>query len=317
VVPDYDDDDIVEDYEEVSSDSGVRRVQSAQGGPVKRPGGRPATSAMPALPPDENAEQQSQKGKITKQSAKLIWIICIAITVLGVGAVAVDLIFDPLGRGKAPDDPAANNGQPAANRGGRTTPREILTEHQQKAVAYGIEVHKYRAQALGCRGYDLLRLKMKEMDKKFSTANETRTDDALWVEAWTAYYDAEYALELYFAANKTNRLDNSFTLVSDYRDREECEILEDDELEDPVRQRKQGVYQAVTSETKTLNNQKKKLTAFVVSANVLDKEEHKPAIDAAKAKFTAARDKQEFLPEDLEYVNRPPRGENEPPPYID
>ncbi|MCB9934909.1 MAG: hypothetical protein H6840_04370 [Planctomycetes bacterium] len=316
MVPEYDDDDIVEDYEEVSSDS-ARRVSSAQGGPVKRPvgGARPSTTAMPALPPDQ---EQPGKGKISHKSAKQIWIICIAITVLGLAAVLADVVFDAFGRRAGSNTTPVNVNNPGSNRT-NLPPRnqEQLTPHQKNAAAFGLEVHKHRNEAIGSRGYDFLRLAMKKMNESFDAANKDRANEQGWVGAWVAYYEAEYALELFYKANQLDPLDDSFTRISDYRDREECELLEDDELLDAAKQRKQGVYQAASDEATKINKHKKLLVGFAVSANVPDKDEFKGPIDEAKARLKAAREHKEFLPADLEYVNRPPRGPDEQPPYVD
>ncbi|MBZ0135871.1 MAG: hypothetical protein K8I27_05820 [Planctomycetes bacterium] len=317
MAPDYDDDDIVEDYEEVATDSPARRVESAQGGPVKRPAGgaRPSTTAMPAIgdPDDPSAP----KRKITKKSARNIWIICILICVLGVGAVVADLVF---GFTKGDPPPTIDN-TGATGDGGHTLPprerRPELTEHQKLAQTYTAEVHKHRSGAIGSRAYDFLRLAINDMNKTFDAANKDRSNDAGWVDAWIAYYNAEYAAELFYHANGLDSSDAEFTRLSDYRDIKEVEFLEEDELKDPIKQEKQGVYQAASDESTKINKHKKLLLAFVVSANVPDKEELNGPIVEAKAKLAAARENQEFVQEDLDYVNRPPRGQDEPPPYID
>lgn len=318
MVPDYDDDDIVEDYEEVATDSSVRRVNSAQGGPVQRPtgGGRPSTAAMPALSDEELA--QVGKGKITQKSAKLIWIICIGVSVLGVAAVLVDMLIDPLDRHKkAPEMTNVGGGQ---DNGPRMPPRDRTpekTEHQKNAETFTNAAYAHYKGAQGTRAYDFLRLAMKDMDEKFDVANKERSDEALWVDAWVAYYHAEYAVELYYAAHKVDLNDTTFKPVPDFRDREQTEFLEDEELLDPEAQRIQGIVQAVSKDTTDIGKHNKLLKAFVVSANVLDKEDINGPINDAKAKLTAAREGREFVQEDLDYVNRDPRGPDEPPPYLD
>ena len=321
MVPDYDDDDIVEDYEEVSTDSPVRRVNSAQGGPVQRPSGgvRPSTTAMPAL--DEDGEfGPPTKGKITKKSAKLIWIICIGVSVLGVAAVLVDMLIDPLGRHNKGVANTTNIGEGGDN--SRIPPRkrtEEKSQHEKNADAFTTAAYAHYKKAVGTRSYDFLRLAMNEMNKKFDIANEERSDKALWAEAWVAYYNAEYAVELYYHANNVDLNDTKFKPVPDFRDREQTEFLEDSDLLDPEAQRIQGIVQAVSNETTKIGKHNKLLKAFVVSANVLEDEDEaiRGPIDEAKAKLEAARNEKQFDQEDLEYVNRAPRGPDEPPPYID
>ena len=319
MVPDYDDDDIVEDYEEVSTDSPVRRVNSAQGGPVQRPSGgvRPSTAAMPALSDEELAA--ANKGKITQKSAKMIWIVCIAVCVLGVGAVLVDMLVDPLGRHKAGPAPA-NNDTASGDNTPRMPPRRRdpeMSEHQKLAQAFGVEANKHYKKALGSRAYDFTRMAMKEMNEKFDTANEDRNNEALWAEAWVAYYRAEYAVELYYHVHNIEFKLGSFKPVPDFRDISQCEILTEEELKDPEAQRIQGVVQAISGDATKIGKHKKQLLGFVVSANVLDKEEFNASINEAKAALTAARESDEFAQQDVDYVNRDPRGPDEPPPYLD
>lgn len=321
MVPDYDDDDIVEDYEEVSTDSPVRRVNSAQGGPVKRPGGggaRPSTTAMPALNDEELA--QANKGKITQKSAKMIWIICIGVSVLGVAAVLVDMLVDPLGRHGKGVANTTNIGE--GDNGSRIPPRnrpQEKTQHEKNADAFTTAAYSHYKKAVGTRSYDFLRLAMNEMNKKFDIANEQRSDKALWSEAWVAYYEAEYAVELYYHANNVDLNNTKFKPVPDFRDREQTEFLEDSDLLDPEAQRIQGIVQAVSGETTKISKHNKLLKAFVVSANVLEDEDEaiRGPIDAAKAKLEAARAEKQFDQEDLDYVNQAPRGPDDPPPYID
>lgn len=319
MVPDYDDDDIIEDYEEISTDSPVRRVNSGQGGPVQRPSGsvRPSTTAMPALDGEQDEFAAPTKGKITRKSAKLIWIICIAVSVLGVGAVLVDMLVDPLGRHKK-SAPVAND--PVQQNTPRMPPRrqaQELTAHQKLAKEFGVKAHDHYKTAVGSRSYDFVRLAIKRMNETYNAANENRAQAAGWVDAWVAFYEAEYAIELYNHVNKIDTGIGKFKPVTDYRDLAQCEILDESELKDPEAQRVQGFFQAIDPEATKINRHRKDLLAFVVASNVPDNQELNGPILEAKERLKAARESRQFRQEDLDYVNREPRGDDEPIPYID
>lgn len=138
MVVEYDNDDIVEDYEVVGDEGdNVRRVSSAGGGPVKRPSesvkpDRPPTSMVGAL--DDGMPKQ--KGQISQKSAKMIWFVSIGISVLCVAAVVGHIIF-----GGGGDNAAANR-----KNGNRNVaperPKAELTAEQKAGREFRNAVYK-------------------------------------------------------------------------------------------------------------------------------------------------------------------------------
>lgn len=223
-----DDDDVVEDYEVFDEEPSAKLPpsKSAQkaagsGAPVMRKqpsvaGGRkpsapvrPTSNVRPAVaaqdPPEYGDEQPEaydpNKGKISAKSAKQIWIICIAITVIGLGAVGADIAFDPLGRR---NNPATANNQSKANNKPkvndlpkdpvaqlaenfkRTVEMEMGRIRQKKAFKF------YEAAYNNFRGtrsmaYDAM------ADKDASIASRQKA----WAEVYNDFYKAQYAKNLF------------------------------------------------------------------------------------------------------------------------
>lgn len=136
----YDNDDIVEDYEVVGEDGddndNVRRVSSAGGGPVKRPSesvkpDRPPTSMVGAL--DDGMPKQ--KGQISQKSAKMIWFVSIGVSVLCVAAVVGHIVF------RGGGDNAANRQNNNQSRGPER-PKVKQTAEQKAGQEFRNAVYK-------------------------------------------------------------------------------------------------------------------------------------------------------------------------------
>jgi hypothetical protein len=310
LVPDYDDDDIVEDYEEVSSDS-ARRV--ASGGPVQRPaGGRPATSAVPALPQDEDELAAAQKGKISKSSAKLIWIICIAVTVLGVGAVLVDIFFDPLGRkgpgGGGATVPANNGPAPRANR-----KEENLSPEQKLQREFLTDViNKMKALDAG-KAWDFYWLSYLEFDdaygkaatlKKEGTAKAEELDEA-WALAIKHYYKAKYAAELFRYRYDKDNISKEYMPIS--LDGDDVSFVEEAQLKDDRVRTYQAAYSKIEAKSVSINLFKTDILKSELTAQKVheSKEWADKHFGQYKALWEAAAGEQKFAQEDLDFVNGP------------
>jgi len=266
VVPNYDDDEIIEDYEEVSGQepaSGVRRVVSGQGGPVQKPtkdvkpsdkirpptsaNPRPKTQMNPALKSkaaaapagaegdeanmsaDELAAAHAGKGKITKQQAKLIWIICIAVCVLGVGAVGVHYFFlrDP---GAAP--PPVNNAP--RNRPGLTGTNTgpAKSEHEQKADTFIRAVNGYDSLMGRSKAWDFFLVGQHNFGRAVEKALKLKKDGApkdelesAWADAVKAWYEARYRINVFILVNRDESVRDFMT--ADLRSRESVLALTD------------------------------------------------------------------------------------------
>jgi hypothetical protein len=221
------DDDIVEDYEVLDEQPSRPAAKSGGGKPVlrkqtsvggKRPSApvRPGSQSRAVVPPpepdptDEVLEEppayDPNKGKISSRASMQIWIVCIAITVLGLGAVAVDAIFDPLGRrnnaisnannkpkntnkaaSNAPKDPVAERAETFK----RTVDMDMQRVRNSKAYkAYQAAYYKFRearSNAIGARA-----------DEKASRADRQKA----WAEVYREYYTVKYWSILFISAYK-------------------------------------------------------------------------------------------------------------------
>lgn len=226
-----DDDEVVEDYEVFDEQPSNKRpaAKSGAGQPVlrKQPsvaGGRKPTAPMrpgsasrqavaPAVPEiggeGEAAEYEQppaydpNKGKISAKSAKQIWFICIAITVLGLGAVGADIAFDPLGRRNKGQQINSNNkaGNTAKKDNRPKDPVSELAENFNRSV--GMEMSRLRQKKpfkfyqtaynkfVGTRSmaYDAM------ADKETSKAAREQA----WAEVYNDYYQAQYAKNLFMS----------------------------------------------------------------------------------------------------------------------
>jgi hypothetical protein len=309
VVPNYDDDEIIEDYEEVKNDSGVRRVNSAQGGPVKRPsaGVRPSTSVMPGLNDDANLEDGAPaKGKITKKSARNIWIICIVICVLGVGAVVADLIF-----GFTKKDPvAANNAAPRDNRGS-LPPSRVETPRQKLEKEFRADVSARAAAMDASRAWDFYWTAVLEFEDAWNDAAKLKSaegtsQEALeegWAIAIKHYYKVRYAILLFKFHHGEHEVDYFSINISNA---DEMSMLPDENLTNDAIKRYQAAASKLDSRGTRINRfQPDVLKNDLTASKVLGSEEWSNNVfGEARAKYEAGTERN-FDQADLEFIKGP------------
>ncbi|MCC7510467.1 MAG: hypothetical protein IT464_13985 [Planctomycetes bacterium] len=315
MVPDYDDDDVVEDYEEVSSSSDVRRVKSAQGGPVQRPskGVKPSEPVRPpttAVPQVEDGQPLPSKGKISHKSAKLIWIICIAVSVLGIAAFVLDIAFDAFGRRGTIDD----SGNTVANIRPHNLPAkksaETLTEHQVRARAFAVSAYEKGREMKKSRAYDYIRIAIKKVRLAQKAGMDDRGNDELWIAAWQDWYQTVYALEL-FRYKWPYNMDN-IPMVNSFKHYEGFEEMSEEALKNEDNEREIAAYLIYQELEHEINEVKKGMQQIAKASSMMTSEAVKPA----RQKWEAARDEQKFEQSDLDDVNRAPRNpDKEPVPY--
>lgn len=331
MVAQYDDDDIVEDYEEVSSsDANARRVESAQGGPVQRPANdravkpseklRPGTNSVPALKdrsgpssgvnqaPYDDGQNPMNKGKVSAKQAKLIWIICIAICVLGPAAVAVHYFFIR----KAPEAPQ-NTGTARANttpKAKEMTPRQILEQKYINAsTAKKNEIQRSRA-------YDLLLVAWRDARNARKAAMDNGEDKALWMKAYETHFRAATIEKLLHFTFKPDP--DKITLgPNELGSPSDMEWYSDEDLQNPAQIQAQGYQLAVNNIAKLINENKVMIQSKAVAGAMWNDEVYGPQLKKWQADMIEAGEKGTFKQEDLDYVNRPPRGPDEPPPDMD
>jgi hypothetical protein len=310
VPPDYDDDDIVEDYQEVSSDS-ARRVPSAQGGPVERPG-----AGSPDYEPTEAelaAAERARKGKISQKSAKRIWIICIAITVLGIGAVGIDYFLDPLGR-KGP--PVSGNGETADDGGGRrgNTPREQNLTPRQKLEREFMSAVVYKMKEMDAsKAWDFYWLSYLEFDDSYGKAVNLKKKEGVaqeeldegWALAIKHYYKARYASELFRNHFDQDRVSMDFLAIT--LDAEGVEPLTDDQLKSPKVRTYWAAYLKIDNKSTSVNLFKTDVLRYDMGATKVHEspewaEKH---FGKYKALWEGATGDAGFAQEDLDFINGP------------
>jgi hypothetical protein len=288
-VPTDHDDEILDDYEELPDE--------AHGGPVDKPSGRPSERMGPP-----------SKGKISAQSAKRIWFLCIGISVLAIAAVVVDYVWDPLGRRPVVDNPGQANTPLPPPRKDKREP----SEHEKLATAFMFGTNEKHKKMRESRAYDIVRLAINETRKAGDAAVADAGNGDLWLEAWLKYYDARYKLELFrFRWPHENA---TTPLVGALDDRQAMLDLTDDELKSEQGQSYLASklhYDKMYGELSDFEN---KWSALAKASSVKNDNEE---VKAARAKFEAARDNAEFTDEDKEKANQEPRGPDEPPPYLE
>jgi hypothetical protein len=304
VPPDYDDDDIVEDYQEVSTDS-ARRVQSGQGGPVQRPG----APGLEEIPGEENAP----KGKITKSSAKLIWIVCLTITVVGVAVVLIDMIWDPLGRKgvESVGNAEANNGAGGDRR--NTAPRENLTPEQKLQREFLNAVIYKMKEMDASKAWDFYWVSYLEFDDTYDKAATLKkkegVDQAELEEAWAIaikhYYKARYAGELFKYRFDEGFISKEYMPISLSGD--DVTFLDEETLRNNKARTYQAAYSKIDAKSTSINLfktdvLKSELTAQKVFESTEWSDKH---FGQYKALWEAATGERTFPQEDLDFVNGP------------
>jgi hypothetical protein len=313
VVPNnYNDDDIIEDYEELTDESEVKHVESARGGPVDRPTKqvkpsdhvRPGSSVsgVPAGGPaggPAGSSDDRPKGKITKKQAKLIWIVCIAITVLGLGAVIVDIAVDPLNR-HVPQEVGGQQGGAQQNRGSGVPPRrkqEDLSAHQLMAREFAQAANAFRVQAQESDIYeDSWNTLQNALDAQ-RAAQEERSDEELWAEAWRQYLQAAYLVELFHHLHAYD--DRDLPLVSNLRDYAAMEDMTEEELQSESIQSALGFYTAHQTLRNQVDGLRRTFREIAVSNNVFNRDEYKEELGALRERLENAGNNGEFDEEDL------------------
>lgn len=177
------DDEIIEDYEVESSGP-----PEAAGGPVA-PQGKPSAA--------EAGAAAAAKGKITHGQAKMIWIICIAVCVLGGAAVGVHYFF-------IAEKGGAGNGTQAANRApakAKQPPKE-LTEHEKNVNEYIVEVRTTVQDMRSSKAWAFFFARKMYFDYAMEQAREAKAGDDIparekaWLEVIKTYLDTMYAMDL-------------------------------------------------------------------------------------------------------------------------
>ncbi|MCG3182375.1 MAG: hypothetical protein ICCCNLDF_00437 [Planctomycetes bacterium] len=321
MVPDYDDDDIVEDYEEVSSGS-ARRVSSGQGGPVKRPssGARPSTTAMPALPPEETQQDQAGKGKISHKSAKMIWIICIAITVLGLAAVIADVAFDAFGRRAGGNTTPVNADNPRTNRTGlppkdNKSPREQAEDDFQGAVVTMMK------QMESSKAWDLYWVSFLEFDSAYDKAIEMKKAgapgeelDAAWAETIRCWYKTRYASELFKHHFDRNQVSLDFFPIN-IQDRAQYSDLSTEQLQSADIRAYQAAHAKIDTKSAKVNKFQTDVLKYDLTASKVyqDPAWEEKSFGEYKNKWKAASvpSGKQFDQADLDFVNGPDYKEGE------
>lgn len=314
-----DDDDVVEDYEVFDEQPSAKMPASksgskpAAGAPVMRKqpsvaGGRkpsapvrPGSSARPAVPaqqPYEPAGGEGEeppvydpnKGKISAKSAKQIWIICIGITVLGLGAVGADLALDPFGRrgnsaasnaNNRPKNTPKTDNRPKDAVGERAENFKRTVEMEQTRLMqkkpykfYRDAYHKFRNTRSAA--FDA------KADEKSSTADRQKA----WAEVYRDYFAVQYAKNLFLSVYREGV--DGFEPIS-MRDEESRLNLArekgDEILKEPIvrLQAAAGLVDAWSSDINEFWTGLRKGDHFV--AEVLGDDKWKPVFKAAKEKY--------------------------------
>jgi hypothetical protein len=308
VPPDYDDD-IVEDYQEVSTDSGLRRVQSGQGGPVQRPDGRPA---VPQDRGDSPEEEKYQKGKISQKSAKLIWIVCIAITVLGIAAVLVDHFIDPLGRKTVITEAANGVGNNAG--GGRNNPPRDNLSPEQKLQREFLNAVIYKMKEMDAsKAWDFYWVSYLEFDDAYDKAAKLKAKEGVdpveleeaWAIAIKHYYKARYAGELFKYRFDEDYISKEYMPISLSGD--DVTFLDPETLRNNKARTFQAAYSKIDAKSTSINLfktdiLKSELTAQKVYESTEWSDKH---FGQYKSLWEAATGERKFAQQDVDFVNQP------------
>ncbi|MCC6465162.1 MAG: hypothetical protein IT463_07470 [Planctomycetes bacterium] len=337
MVPQYDDDDIIENYDEVTTSaeqSPARKVSSAQGGPVQRPTKQvkpsdrlrapstrsPTAVVAPAggeVPPQGDAasnEPPRPKGQISAKQAKLIWIICIGICVLGAAAVGAHYIFVVL---PAKQNVAQNN-EPVRNRPVQTPPRE-KTPHEKNVEFFMGMLAKHRNDLYRSRGWDEFRyatiMMEDKRDKAFASKSQAGSSqaeqDQLWAESIHWFYTAMYWSQVFqqaYVPDGMGSIQIEGLRQLDPSDFNAVASLTDDELKNEQIQRFVAAFMILGN---SISNVKKFRTDVIkneLRAQFVhsDSPEHKKIFQQAKDLSSAAeQDPPAFDEKDLEYAKGP------------
>lgn len=346
VVPNNNEDEIIEDYEEVAPDesqAGAHKVVAAQGGPVQKPtrevkpserlrppgaaNARPATSMNQALKqkpadeasggapepgtPEELAAAHASRGKISAGQAKLIWIICIAVCVLGIGAVAVHYFFI-----RDPNAGIAQANNQKSNRTGVLPPsnKPQKTEHEKNADAFVAAVSGWVAKMDRGRAWDFFLVGQFRFGRAVEKARDLKKKDApvaeqeqAWAEAIKAWYEARYRINVFILVNRDESVRDFLT--ADMNDRASVLGLRDADYKDVKLQ----MYHAAQFKLGRYTDDIKKFQTDVIKNNIMvgnmfTSDKWKPFWADAKKKWDDSNPDAEVPwidPADLEYCKGP------------
>ncbi len=222
------DDDVVEDYEVLDEQPSRPASKSGGGKPVLRkqpsvngkqqPAGgrkptapmRPGSASRAAVPQEDTATEVAEepppydpnKGKISSRASLQIWIVCIAITVLGLGAVGADIAFDPLGRRNNSGLNTTNNKQKSNSKAANTAPKDPLAE---KAEAFKRTCDMEMTRLMQKKPYKFYRDAYHKFRATRSTAYDVKADEKstiadrqkAWAEVYRDYFLAQYAKNMF------------------------------------------------------------------------------------------------------------------------
>lgn len=288
MVPQYDDDDIIEDYEEISDSAGdARRVASASGGPVQRPRGndrpvrpsdhvRPATTTVPQAGNGggngDDDYENAPKGKITQKSARNIWIVCIAICVIGIGAVLADVVFDAFGRHKKAQAGVSNTNDAAPNRAPTRGNQRELTPRQKLEREFKSDVYAQVKQMDSSKAWDFYWTAVLKFEDARSKALELKNDKenttpderkAAWAEAITHYYKAKYAAELFRHRFDEDRVSMEYLPFA----MDDLAAVPDEELKNPRIRTYQAADVKITTKATNVNRFQTDVIKYELEAN--------------------------------------------------
>lgn len=352
-VPNYDDD-VIEDYEEVSPDdsqAGARKVVSGQGGPVQKPTSgvkpserlrpptsanpRPATQMNPALKnkgqpgpdggepaepgtPEELAASHAGKGQISRSQAKLIWIICIAICIVGGAAVGTHyFFFRDTGGGVA----AGNT--PRTNRPGllpgNTKPEK--SDHEKSGEVFVRKVGGWMNLMDRGKPWDFFLVRQSRFQVAQSKALDakkaglsTEEQEKLWVEAIKAWYEVRYAVNIVRLVYRDDSLID-FLGVDDINDFKQVLALTGAQMRDEKLQRYQAALTKVQKFTRDIQQFQTNILKYeLVPSRIFVDDKFKPLWKAERDKYENSNPDLEepvIEPDDLAFVKGPDYAEGE------
>ncbi len=287
MVPDHDDD-MTQDFEVLPD------TDEARGGPVGKPGG--------------DATRAPSKGKISQQSARRIWFICIGVSVLAVAAVVVDVVFDPLKRRPVAVNTANHEPPPAPKKGNKPE----MTEHQKLATEFKFGTYELYKKMEGSRACDMARMAIRQAREAGEVAKEDRDNAEAWQTAWKQLYHAFYTIELF--KHRWPHDSQTTPFVGDLDDNEAILALEDEVLASQEMRSflaSSLLFEKMYVDLSTLERQ---WNGIAKASTVKTEDED---VKQARKKYEAARDKREFEQADIDAANQPPRGPDEPAPYLE
>lgn len=205
----YDNDDIVEDWDEVQDESQARRVQSVGGGPVARPSGqerpvRPSDHIRPSdVPaPEDGMAPPDIAAKVAKRN-KMIWAVCILFSV-GVGTV---LVLEMSGVTNLKGMLWGHQGNTqAANNKPKDKPKRPV--HVKELTKRGKAIEEFKGRSNGylktiranSKAYDFFELRrLKFLDAR-EAANKDDKNEEKWAKAIKAWWDLKYGADLFVYA---------------------------------------------------------------------------------------------------------------------